>query len=249
MDVIELPDVGRTRMEKANMLRPYLFAVSLVLAAVGASSLQSSSTALAAKEPPAEWDGLKRVASSKVDHLYKRPEATLSGYDAVKLDPILVEFDKNWDPNRGGGSLQSRVSDADMEKIKQNLANAFKEVFTDELSKGGYKVVDQDGQNVLRVSAAIANLYITAPAKVTSQNIRTYTTETGRMTLVAELRDSVTNQLLARAVDTQQGRETHNFQITTGAANYASASAALTKWAGDLVAGLDAAKEGKPRPE
>lgn len=223
----------RTRRPSA---RVSLFALSLLLITAGA---------FAAKEPPAEWDGLKRVASNQVDHLYKLPQATLSAYDSVKLDPIMVEFDKNWDPNRSGGSLQGRITNEDMEKIKSNLASAFQEQFTDDLTKGGYKVVDSDGTHVLRVSAAIANLYITAPQKATSQNIKTYTTETGRMTLVAELRDSVTNQLLARAVDTEQGRESHNFTLTTSAANSADASMALSKWAGVLVKALDAARAGK----
>lgn len=227
----------RTRRPSA---RVSLFALSLLLITAGA---------FAAKEPPAEWDGLKRVASTQVDHLYKLPQATLSAYDSVKLDPIMVEFDKNWDPNRSGGSLQSRVTNEDMEKIKSNLASAFQEQFTEDLSKGGYKVVNEDGNNVLRVSAAIANLYITAPQKATSERVKSYTTETGRMTLVAELRDSVTNQLLARAVDTQQGRQSHNFMLTTSASNSADARMAISQWAEALVKALDAARGGKTHAE
>lgn len=242
------PDIlaVRTRRPLATKRR---LCTLVVLIAAGAASLQTSSTAFAAKEPPAEWDGLKRVASSQVDHLYKLPDATLAAYDSVKLDPIMVEFDKNWDPNRSGGSLQSRVTNEDMEKIKSNLASAFQEEFSNELSKAGYKVVNEDGNHVLRVSAAIANLYITAPAKVTSERTRSYTTETGRMTLVAELRDSVSNQLLARAVDTERGRESHNFMLTTSASNSADARMALSQWAGVLVKSLDAAEGRKARPE
>jgi hypothetical protein len=228
---------NRTRR---SMARASLFALGALFLSVGG---------FAAKEPPAEWDGLKRVASSQVDHLYKLPDATLSAYNAVKLDPVMVEFDKNWNPNRSGGSLQGRITNEDMEKIKSNLASAFQETFTSDLSNGGYKVVNEDGSNVLRVSAAIANLYITAPQKATSQNIKSYTTETGRMTLVAELRDSVTNQLLARAVDTQQGRQSHNFQLTTAAANSADATRAISEWAGVLVKSLDAARSGKAKAE
>jgi len=222
------------------MVRASLLALGALFLSVGG---------FAAKEPPAEWDGLKRVASNQVDHLYKLPQATLSAYDSVKLDPIMVEFDKNWNPNRSGGSLQGRITNEDMEKIKSNLASAFQEQFTADLNKAGYKVVNEDGSNVLRVSAAIANLYITAPQKATSQNIKTYTTETGHMTLVAELRDSVTNQLLARAVDTEQGRETHNFMLTTSAANTADATRAISEWAGVLVKALDAAHGGKTHAE
>jgi hypothetical protein len=49
----------------------------------------------AADEPPREWDGLVRVNSKQIDHLYKLPEADFSGYKRVRLDPIEVEFDKN----------------------------------------------------------------------------------------------------------------------------------------------------------
>jgi hypothetical protein len=249
-------------MEKA-MITPYVFAcltrrligkgnlflLGLMLLGIGVAALPGSSTAFAAKEPPAEWDGLKRVASSQVDHLYKRPDATFGKYQAIRLDPIMVEFDKNWRPNSGNGSLQSRINSDDIEKIKSNLATAFQEEFTNELTKSGYKVVNQDGDNVLRVSAAIANLYITAPQKATSERTRSYTTETGRMTLVAELRDSVTNTLLARAVDTEQGRESHNFQLTTSASNSADARMAIAGWAEALVKGLDAAKAGPTHAE
>jgi len=102
-------------------------------------------------------------------------------------------------------------------------------------------VVDQDDDDVLRVSAAIANLYITAPEKMSAGRSRTYTTNAGHMTLVAELRDSVTGKLMARAVDSVQARDTGTFMITTSVSNLASARTALSKWARVLREGMDAA--------
>ena len=61
----------------------------------------------------------------------------------------------------------------------------------------------------------------------------------GHMSLLVELRDSVTNQLLGRAVDTVQGRETANFEITNSVTNLGAARNALTKWANILVKGLN----------
>ena len=66
--------------------------------------------------------------------------------------------------------------------------------------------MDQAGPDTLRVSAAIVNLYVTAPDTMSAGRSRTYTANSGQMTLVVELRDSVTGELLARAVDTQRGR-------------------------------------------
>jgi Protein of unknown function (DUF3313) len=212
---------------------------SLALLAIGA--IAAMLPALAADQPPAEWDGLARVASKQIDHLYKLPEADFSGYKRVRLDPIEVEFDKNWKPNASERSPSRRLSNEDLEKIKKTLAEEFRKVFTEELTKNGYPVVSEDGDDVLRVSAAIVNLYITAPDKMSAGRSRTYTTNTGHMTLVAELRDSVTGKLMARAVDSVQARDTGTFMITTSVTNLAAARTALSKWARVLREGLDAA--------
>ena len=194
---------------------------------------------VAADEPPQEWDGLVRVKSKNLDHVYKLPEADFSGYKRVRLDPIEVEFDKNWKPNDSTRSPSQRLTNSDIEKIKQALAEEFRKVFTEELTKNGYLVVDENDDDVLRVSAAIANLYINAPEKMSAGRTRTYTTSAGHMTLVAELRDSVTGKLMARAVDSVQGRDTGNFQITNSVTNMSSARTALSKWARVLREGLD----------
>ena len=75
--------------------------------------------------------------------------------------------------------------------------------------------------------------------KMSAGRSRTYTTSAGHMTLVAELRDSVTGKLMARAVDSVQGRNTGSFQITSSVTNLADARTALSKWARVLREGLD----------
>jgi len=99
--------------------------------------------------------------------------------------------------------------------------------------------VNEDGEDVLRVSAAIVNLYINAPEKMSAGRSRTYTTSAGYATLVAELRDSVTGKLMARAVDSVQGRDTGSFQITNSVTNMSAARNALSKWARVLREALD----------
>jgi len=194
---------------------------------------------LVADEPPQEWDGLVRVSSKKLDHVYKLPAADFSGYKRVRLDPIEVEFDKNWKPNASERSPSRRLTDSDIVKIKEALAEEFRKVFTEELTRNGYPVVNEDGEDVLRVSAAIVNLYINAPEKMSAGRSRTYTTSAGYATLVAELRDSVTGKLMARAVDSVQGRDTGSFQITNSVTNMSAARNALSKWARVLREALD----------
>ncbi len=68
---------------------------------------------------------------------------------------------------------------------------------------------------------------------------RTYTANSGRMTLVAELRDSVTGEILARAVDARSARTTGSMDITNRVTNTADARRIIRIWARALRQGLD----------
>jgi hypothetical protein len=107
--------------------------------------------------------------------------------------------------------------------------------------EGGYTVVNEAGDDVLRVTPGIVNLYITAPDKMSAGRSRTYVASSGHMTLVAELRDSTTSKLIARAVDSVQGRQTQDFQIANRATNIGGARTAIGEWARILRDGLDEA--------
>lgn len=186
-----------------------------------------------------EWDGLVRQPNTRLNAVFLKPNAQVAAYRSVMLDPVQVSFDSNWDPNRGTRSTSARLNADDMAAIKSDLAELFREVFRDELARGGYQLVDQPSPETLRVTPAIINLFINAPDTSAPGRTRTYTADSGRMTLVAELRDSETNTLLARAVDTQTGRNAGMWTITNRVTNTADARRAIGVWASALRRGLD----------
>jgi Protein of unknown function (DUF3313) len=196
--------------------------------------------AFAADEPPeVSHDGLQLVKSKKLDLVYVRPGATLSGYTKVAIDPVEVAFDKKWEPD------PRAVDDEDRERIRSELADEFQKVFTKELQeKGGYQIVNTAGPDVLRVTAAIIDLYITAPdaSSKTAGRVNSYVISAGSMTLVAELRDSQTGAILARVADRKGGRETGPVQWATSTSNRAAARSVLAGWARILRDALDDAK-------
>jgi len=61
------------------------------------------------------------------------------------------------------------------------------------------------------------------------------------MTLVAELLDSETGQVLARVVDHQRARSSGTFQLTTNVSNLGAARPIIARWASILRSELDAA--------
>lgn len=186
-----------------------------------------------------EWDGLVRQPNTRLNAVFLKPDAQVVAYRSVMLDPVQVSFDGNWDPNRGTRSTSARLNADDIAAIKSDLAGLFREIFRDELARGGYQLVDQPGPETLRVTPAIINLFINAPDTSAPGRTRTYTADSGRMTLVVELRDSETGTLLARAVDTQTGRGAGMWTITNRVTNTADARRAIGVWASALRRGLD----------
>ena len=193
---------------------------------------------------PTEWDGLVRQPNARLDAVFLRPDAEIPSYSNVILAPASVQFARNWDPNRGGRSLSRRLDTADVVAIKDGLATMLGDIFREELAAGGYQVVNEPGPDTLLVIPAIVDLYITAPDTMSAGRGRTYTANSGRMTLVLELRDSVTGETLARVVDGQSGRNTGVMTISNRMTNTADASRAMRIWAQALRSGLDSLYKG-----
>jgi hypothetical protein len=219
-------------------------ALAVIAALAVLTGCQTTSTkSSAAADEAAAAEGLVRAESKTVDALYRRPEANFSGYTKLLLRPIEVQFSKNWDPANSGSALY-RMNEPDREKIKSELAELFLETFKrDVQEKGGYNLVTEPGPDVLEMRAAIVNLYINAPdvSMQTAGRTRTYTTDAGEMTLIAQLHDSVTGQLLVRAFDRRASTGTGTWTWTNSVTNSTEARRIISTWATALRKALDAA--------
>jgi hypothetical protein len=194
----------------------------------------------AEKPPPQQWDGLERRPNKVLDNVYVRPNVRFTAYQSVRLDPVIVEFDEDWDPNRGVKSPSRRLAASDIQEIRTDLATVFHRVLAETLAKGGYPLVAADGEDVLRVTAGLVDVYINAPGKSAAETKNTYVMESGRMTVYLELRDSVTGQVLARAVDTTRGSSSGTLQWAGSVSNSVDAKQAFGEWASQLRRALDA---------
>jgi hypothetical protein len=210
-------------------------ATALALAVAGVS---------VAREPtPPEWDGMKRVERGGLDAVYLREGVSLAKYKKVMLDPVEVSFDKNWDPKRTG-SLITGNNRVDTQRIRKDLAKLAQDVTRRELQrKNGYPLVEEAGDDVLRVRAQIVDLYINAPDTRTPGE-RSYVVNAGEMTLVADLYDSATNALIGHVIDRKRGLDNgpYNFQIANSVTNAAEADRILSIWARKLRDALDKAR-------
>ncbi len=186
------------------------------------------------------YDGLQKITIKGIDLAFARPGATLSEYTKVIVSPVEVDFHKNWNPTVTGSSR--KLSTDERMKIRTGVGKIVYDALIKELGQGSYTVVKEPGPDVLVVTARILNLYVTAPDVMTPGRSRTYTVSAGEMTLLAELADSETGEVIVRLLDRYQSRGTGSFTMSSSVSNAAEAQRAAASWAKILRSELDKAK-------
>ena len=194
-------------------------------------------------KPPPTWDGLELVEREGLDSVYVRPGASLVQYKRVMLRHAEVSFDANWMPFKDPVMRSKKV---DPNRIARDLEAAFNEITVRELEQHSYAVVSNPDDDVLRVVPNISDLFVRfadppGPGEA-------LVLETGHMMLVAELRDSMTNTVLARVVDrVEEGNA--EVPVGSGITGNDAAKRIITKWAVALRTSLDRAHALPPPKE
>jgi Protein of unknown function (DUF3313) len=217
----------------------YLARLMTIAGMVAAAAMLAALPIAAKDKSMQEWDGLVRKAGYQLDNVWVRPNVQFKAYKRVRLPPVEVTFSKDWDPNHGTRMLSSQVTREDMQNIRDGLSQMFHDEFAKRLAQGGYALADTNEDDVLIVQAALANLYINAPATNGASASRVYTMDAGRVSVVMQLSDAPTHQLLARVVDTQQGLSNGHWSWTTSVSNSAEARRIISIWADALRTALD----------
>ena len=195
--------------------------------------------------PPAiSPDGLALVPESRFGQVYAKPGVDITGYDKFMLEDCDVAFRKNWlrDQNQLRRMASDRVTADDMNEIRAALASMCTEQFGAMLATApAYTVVGEGeaGHDTLLLEPQIIDLDISAPDTRDLGRARTYTTESGEMTLLLNVKDAVTGETLYRVVDRRRANATMQMQWTNRVTNMADAKRILTNWSQRLREGLD----------
>ena len=194
------------------------------------------------KPPEVTVDGLHRVKDTKMALVYAKPGVDLSQYNRIYLTEPQIAFTKNWLQTQKSIPNQT-VRKEDMERIKTDLAALFMEVFRQELqNNGGYVLVDGIADDVLIVHPAIVDLDVFSPDTPGTARTRSAIPSVGTMTLYMELMDSVTGDMLVKAIDNKYDRTRTRIQAQNRMRNEAAAREMLGDWANLLRLALDEAR-------
>ena len=159
--------------------------------------------------PEVSFDGLEIVPDSIADLAYMHPDADFSIYKRIMLLPVEVSFDKGWQRDYNSGSMRP-VPGYEWKRIRRDVADEFAAIFKEVLEEdGGYTIVDEAAEDVLLIRPALSDLQASGLDLNTAGRSASFTATANEQygTLSLEAFDSLTGDILARAVHSQAVRE------------------------------------------
>ena len=226
-------------------MQPITKRFSFCLAAI-LTGLLSLQAAQAAESSP-QFENLVPVGDPQVAAAYIDPDADFSVFKRVMILDTFVAFQSGWERDQRRGTRSSRISASDIDRIKTRVSELFNSVLIEALeAEDGYEIADEADYDVLLVRAAIIDLDVTVPDNTSAGRSRTFTANSGAATLYIELYDSVSGQIIGRAIDRQAARNGNGMmRWTNRASNTADARRVFRGWAGSLREFLDSHYSGK----
>jgi len=160
-------------------------------------------------------DGLVRVQKSVVDAAWVKPTLDLTPYKKLMVVSQGVSFRKLEPVSDFQARSESQFPVK--EENKERLSRELKTAFEAELKKlERYELVTQPGPDVLLLVGAIIDVVSNIPPDIDSARFGrggVYLTSIGDATLVIELRDSESGEILARAADRRAAESPFAFEV------------------------------------
>lgn len=191
------------------------------------------------------FDGLVRVNNTTMSKVWAREDIDLRAYS--KVMPVITGV--QYRTVKKTSATASRASTQTEFYIPEEARKAFEqdvaEVFAEEFAKSKhFTVTDQPGDDVLLVRAELQDVVSKVPPETGPGREYNFIRSVGDATLVLELYDSDSGEILARAVDRREFTTPGaRVERSSEGFNRANVRRGLQFWASILVNGLDSVKE------
>jgi len=196
--------------------------------------------------PSTTADGLVSASSGKFDELYFRPNADLSAYRRVLIEPVPVKFSSDFLSGKHGlnyllaqpmyGPYQ------EPEALAEDMSGLMQASLADAFRAANYEVVGAAAPDVLRISVRIDELFINAPDRLSSSVRVTFNRDTGQAILSLEATDAASGTVLARIVHRPIVREVSRFNLADDTTNRFWLETAFRRWAANVTTELRASR-------
>ena len=153
--------------------------------------------------PDAEvtFDGLHSVSGTTADAVWARPDTDISLYSKIMLQGVGIEYRPGGETGR---TYRSRSQDGAFEVTpaqREKFESTVKEAFLEELAESEtFELVSETGPDVLLIMGGLLDVVSYVPPEPVGRG-NIYLSQVGEATLILEVRDSITQATLIRAVD------------------------------------------------
>ena len=178
-------------------------------------------------------DGLHRVDRTVMDMVWVKPDIDLTGYKKIMLVGAGLAF-KEVDA-KGTRSYHRRSNQTEFpisEKNRERLRDEVKKAFEKELSKvTRFETTNTPGDDVLLLAGGLIDIVSNVPPEPAGR-VDIYLSQVGEATLVLELRDSITNEILIRSADRRAAEVMDGFWIeSSSVSNWSEVRRLARSWA------------------
>jgi hypothetical protein len=187
-------------------------------------------------------EGLVRVDNAVVPVAYRKPDMDLTPYTQFMLDPVEVAYQKDPGNRRrslgGAGEANYALTPSQMENLKAAFREAVVEALTED---EGYELTTEPGPDVLRLTAALIDLVVSVPTEQAGRQ-ENFARSYGLVSLILEVRDAESGEILARAADRRDPTRDTSMQLARVSPTFVRADVKrlFEHWADLLRERLDA---------
>lgn len=218
-----------------------LSVLAAALVAAGCSSTPRFS------DDPADvtHDGLTRLDRTIMDTVWARQDIDLSGVTKVRFNGLGVEYrnvDGPYSGRAGTGATSAQTSRSTEFQLDEATRELFEEeirgAFMEEMQRSSvFEVTDEAGPDVIDVHVGLLDVVSRVPPETIGRS-RIFIDSVGEATLVLEVRDSISNTVLVRAVD-RRAAQNFTMQESTPPRNRAEVRRLGRRWAQIIRGGLE----------
>jgi hypothetical protein len=222
---------------QSSIIRVIVLGLSASMIVACASSAPTIDTSA---EAEATFDGLYPVKGGRMDAAWARPDFSIEQYSKVMLQGVGIEYRPNGSKARTLSASRSNQHFEFTPEQKVRFEQIMGEAFEEELAKGEhFEIVTEAGPDVLLIRGGLLDVVSFVPPDPVGRG-NVYLSRVGEATLVLEMRDSLSNTIVLRAVDRRAAEDmAGGFSQSNSVSNTSEFRRVARTWAGIVREALD----------
>lgn len=221
------------------MRKLFLIAATLVLAACA-----QQPTVQTGPDAETTFDGLVRVNNSRFANAWVDPDVDLTAYNQIIPGGAEFQFRAVQKTSRTTAQRSNEREFWISDRNRQRLIDTVSEVFRDEVSRSQhFTITDEPGPEALVIVGVLHDIVSRVPPEHIGRG-EIWLSSVGEATLILEIADSLSGEVIFRAVDRRSAESVGSQMVRANTAQtWAEVRRLARRWATRLREGLDSIHE------